>query len=913
MIEKIKGISIKGRCFVDESIFPFFPDDSDRIAIVYGKNGSGKSTISDGFSLISSRDFPTDISANLIDRTDMPISLSSDGKIYVFNEKYIDNNVKINEDALGTIILLGGQVDLQEEIDQYVEVEEKTRSEIETLKASLDQYDDQNNPISPAYHRARIKKILQSEWAVKDAEIKGNKINSKVTDDVMMKICNHSVTESIEQLRQLFEDTRLTLSKVSDTSANFPFPIHTIIIDDCFEKNLCKLLSKAIEKPVLTERESLILDAIQRGHQTFVESAKKEFSDTSTTICPYCFRDIDDVYKKDLIASINRVLNKDVDAHKEELQNIAYPIISCDYSCFADLDAMLVDKVALQQHTCSEIIEKYKSFVLEKQNNIYVPLNISELGLKESVEKLNIFLLALEKKRQEFIDAVQRKKALFQSLLEINQKIAHLRVETTYHDYQKQVRAKEIAENALRKKQEDFNAIATHLQELERRKSSAGPAINNINNALDYVFFTRNRLSIELKENKYYLKSNGQDVKPKNVSLGERNIIALCYFFTQILANQDIKKLYQDEELVVIDDPVSSFDFENKVGIISLLRYQLNRIIRGNINSKVLIFSHDLSTIFDLYKATEEICQSIKGIAKLTKTTFYPAELSGNQIKRFIRRRSEYCELLSDIYRYAKGDFSDRKLVIGNSMRRVLEVFSTFTYRKSIEEVVYTPSVMEQLKDHSVYFENLMCRLVLHGESHFEEQVYSLHDDANFYEYISDEEKQRTAKDIICFMYFLNPHHVEAYLKEISGSMDDVKTWARDIPLNDSFEVTAMRTIPLFDLPLSAGSGSELFDGTVEYEDYSTSEDYGDFALRITGDSMEPTILDNSIVLIKKGETVPTGKIGAFYLNGAVYCKRLSVKDGRVLLVSDNNKYDPIEIHEYDVLATYGQVIKVMQ
>ena len=50
------------------------------------------------------------------------------------------------------------------------------------------------------------------------------------------------------------------------------------------------------------------------------------------------------------------------------------------------------------------------------------------------------------------------------------------------------------------------------------------------------------------------------------MSLGERNIIALCYFFTQILSNQDIGKLYQDEELVVIDDPISSFDFENKVG-----------------------------------------------------------------------------------------------------------------------------------------------------------------------------------------------------------------------------------------------------------------------------------------------------------------------------------------------------------
>ena len=36
----------------------FFPGENDRIAIVYGKNGSGKSTISDGFSQIASGVFP---------------------------------------------------------------------------------------------------------------------------------------------------------------------------------------------------------------------------------------------------------------------------------------------------------------------------------------------------------------------------------------------------------------------------------------------------------------------------------------------------------------------------------------------------------------------------------------------------------------------------------------------------------------------------------------------------------------------------------------------------------------------------------------------------------------------------------------------------------------------------------------
>lgn len=106
MLEKVKGISIKGRCFTSETQFSFYPESNDRIAIIYGKNGSGKSTLSEGFSFISSGNSSTDISATLLDRSDAPVSLAEESKIFVFNEKYIDENVKINDDGLGTIILL---------------------------------------------------------------------------------------------------------------------------------------------------------------------------------------------------------------------------------------------------------------------------------------------------------------------------------------------------------------------------------------------------------------------------------------------------------------------------------------------------------------------------------------------------------------------------------------------------------------------------------------------------------------------------------------------------------------------------------------------------------------------------------------------------------------------------------------
>lgn len=466
----------------------------------------------------------------------------------------------------------------------------------------------------------------------------------------------------------------------------------------------------------------------------------------------------------------------------------------------------------------------------------------------------------------------------------------------------------------LSKKLKALKDAQETLRNLKQRKSDIGLAINNINNALDYVFFSQGRLSIELKNDKYYLKSNGKNVKPKSVSLGERNIIALCYFFTQILANQEISRLYQNEAFIVVDDPISSFDFENKVGIASFLRLQINRIINGNSKSKVLILSHDLETVFNLRKAMDEICQSTKGIAGITPSSYIVLELNNLLLKPLIKNHNEYSALIKKVYHYANGDSNNDSATIGNIMRRVLEAFSTFNYQKNIEKVSCDKNVLKALGKHSTYFENLMYRLVLHGESHYEEQVYSIHDGNNFYEFISETEKQKTAKNILCFMYLLNPYHVIAYLQEESNSINNVKSWMKDIPENDSFEISktvVKRIVPLYDLPLSAGVGNESFDG-IPFEEYETENLLCDFALKISGDSMEPNIKDKSIVLIKRQRVIDEGKVGTFYLNDKVYCKYLSYDNGKTLLCSYNDKYAPIEVKEYDTLFVYGEVIAII-
>lgn len=118
------------------------------------------------------------------------------------------------------------------------------------------------------------------------------------------------------------------------------------------------------------------------------------------------------------------------------------------------------------------------------------------------------------------------------------------------------------------------------------------------------------------------------------------------------------------------------------------------------------------------------------------------------------------------------------------------------------------------------------------------------------------------------------------------------------------------RSIKLFDIPASAGTGSFL-DG----ENYTVLEvgeevpSDADFGIRISGDSMEPQFINGQIVWVHQQENLATGDIGIFYLDGNAYCKKLKDGDDGLFLISLNNKYAPIPINENNSFKVFGKVV----
>ncbi len=107
---------------------------------------------------------------------------------------------------------------------------------------------------------------------------------------------------------------------------------------------------------------------------------------------------------------------------------------------------------------------------------------------------------------------------------------------------------------------------------------------------------------------------------------------------------------------------------------------------------------------------------------------------------------------------------------------------------------------------------------------------------------------------------------------------------------------------------VSAGCGFELDEGdnweTIEISDTPEAR-RADYALTISGDSMEPVYYDGDIVLVKMQDTVEMGQIGIFILDGSGYIKKYCGDH----LVSLNEDYDDIPLSDYEDVRCSGRVI----
>lgn len=786
MFEQLKKITIEGGYFEQATSLDLFYDKQP-FSIVYGRNGSGKTTIAKAIRQLIGKDTeePTEEGYVLYSvSTDSTIPDEKKNSVFVFDEEFVRENVRTKGKGLETIVMMGEQVDLDTQISNKKEEKAAIEKKVADLTVLKEKFENGSDTSSPLYFYNKIRDGLRDDggWADIDRDVKGNSVKSRVTEELVRRLISMEEPQDTEDSLRAQLNADLALYAQTEDAQAIVWRLAELKLPKDLSE-VKALLEKIIEKPTLSEREQRLLTFLQKHAEHHSPETTRRLTDEKWTFCPLCLRETGDKDYEHISETLKRILNRESEIYNYALDNAIGGFADVEIT-LPGFPGRLNEKERAAAQFATEQLNKKLAVVrnritLRKKNVFGV---VNEAFSAEEMDDYDTLLAnyisamrVLESCVATFNRSVNEREKLKKKVLLENDFLAKKRLTALLNGYKQASTAYEDCKKTLLRQMEEKERTEGEIKALKSRIERTDIALDYINEELKYVFYSDTKVKLVAGDGCYKLKINGRNVPPKKISVGERNVLGLCYFFARLFSDKKEEDKYKDEILIVIDDPVSSFDHGNRLGVMSLLRYQFSSIKKGNSNSRMLVLTHDLRSAFDLVKVRSELNSG-------KRTGKYFLELVDKKIKKR-EISNEYKKLLEFVYDYAKSTIDDGdKYVetgIGNVMRRVVEAFSSFCYNMNFEEMMCREGVLKTVPDGKrKYYENFMCRLALNGESHMEERVYDLDTIAP---YFTKQEKVQTAKSLLLFLSYINEEHLSCYLgKKNDGDEDrmaEINRW----------------------------------------------------------------------------------------------------------------------------------------
>lgn len=790
-MEKIKEIKVSGRIYgAGEKLEIFIPNNPDNPTTswctIYGKNGSGKTTLSKALWNYS---HPDGVSLE----TDLPqVSFTPENSIppencYVFNEDFINKKVRFNQNNLGAIVSLGPQGDVQDKIKENENALKVKQKEIDTLKWTIDGSksenfeQDNNSPLTKQGEEAK-NNLLDAfkgddRWAGYIKRIRGNRQNASVSLPNIQRMYSENTLDNIpdfEEFRsrlKIFEHTA-SLKKLENIDKSF--------LKD-YEHIADSIFTILTTTPAGTGDTNLssIIDLLKEAKS----DKTKELFKSNQSHCPLCLQTINHSWKKKILEAIDLL---DSSQESEQIIQQAKQINSYILNCVKIVHAILIhDILKDSSNTVIDIKTDIENFddmldAIHQALEMKIKTPSSIITLEQNKENIirkfkkfedNIDLLNSNINSQNTqIDEHDQEASSLEEAINI---ISLFENKNLYDFYNKVITNCDEKKKELKQRKEELNNLQKKLYEAKNELRKTNIQMDHMNSALSLIFLSPKRLHLEGTDSgEYGIYVEEKRVSLSNLSTGEKNAIALSYFFSMPYENRSEKYFSKNDSLFVLDDPISSLDRNNEIGIYSLIEHEISEIKKlTNTNNnfvQVIALTHSLPVYYALEKVGDEVFKTQKG--KPSKTIckmLRKGKLTDTKTIDY-----NYRSLIRDVYDFAKSnltDISDNPASYygtANKLRRVLEEYSYFNFdiggtglpkNKLINE--YLETCVQSHKVHSETRDKITRALVplwMNSESHGKEKVKSGSIDHNI-QLLDPEETQKCARLMLLLLDLLHP------------------------------------------------------------------------------------------------------------------------------------------------------------
>ncbi|MCI5160832.1 MAG: AAA family ATPase [Candidatus Electrothrix sp. AX5] len=254
--------------------------------------------------------------------------------------------------------------------------------------------------------------------------------------------------------------------------------------------------------------------------------------------------------------------------------------------------------------------------VVDKLGN-YLSTNTQQMlskitTLKESPEKKHeIYLVNVKEQLDEFVDKLEKLKMLsgfdFKAGENVTEKLNKYRLDLHFFSHLDSSKTRE-AVSSINKSIDELIDQAGLLQgKINRQRSSMQKVIGKHQEGInDFLKYAGYRYKVELSgsDDNLQLKLLHSDYNEhiaggrQHFSFGERNAFAIVLFMYECLS--------KCPDLIILDDPISSFDKNKKYAILEkLFRQHSKSCLKGK---TVLMLTHDIEPIIDTIKTLKQFC-----------------------------------------------------------------------------------------------------------------------------------------------------------------------------------------------------------------------------------------------------------------------------------------------------------------